>query len=281
MAVTDVVTAQENESQAAAWNAAEGEHWATNWEFYDLAVRRHHSRLMTAAAIATGAHVLDLACGNGQATREAAGACEPGAALGVDLSAPMIERARSLAHGVSNASFVQGDAQIYPFQPAAFDVAISRFGAMFFGDPVAAFTNVRRALRAGGRLVMMSWRAPQDNEWITAVTAALTLGRPGPVPPAGVPGPFGHADRDRTTAHLEAAGFAAVEFAEVDAPVYLGRDADQGFGVLSVALRWMTEGLTDQQREDAVGRLRDALVAKETPEGVAFGSAAWLITAAA
>jgi SAM-dependent methyltransferase len=129
--------------------------------------------------------VLDIGCGTGQATRDAARAAEPGHALGVDLSARMIELARRLAasQDIGNVSFEQADAQIYPFPAGSFDVAISRTGTMFFGDPAAAFANIGRALRPGGRLVMLVWQGPGPNEWGPR-TQRRAGGRAGPSRPA-------------------------------------------------------------------------------------------------
>jgi len=237
--------------------------------------------LMDAAGIARNERVLDIGCGNGQTTRDAATAASSGSALGVDLSSHMVERARAIAaeQGIRNASFLQADAQVYPFDPGSFDVCISRTGAMFFGDQVAAFTNIARALRAAGRVVLLSWRGPESNEWLTSFAEALTLGRPRPAPPADAPGPFVHADPDRCKQILSSAGFDDVSFETVDAPMYFGADADQGFAVLSRQLGWMTQGLSGTERATAFENLRDSLRAHETAEGVAYRSAASLITA--
>jgi ubiquinone/menaquinone biosynthesis C-methylase UbiE len=149
-----------NVDMAAAWDGDEGTDWARDWERYDLGVRSHHLRLMEAAAISPAEHVLDVGCGNGQTTRDAARSAAAGSARGVDLSSVMIARAREVARdeNVTNVTFEIADAQVHPFEPARYDIAMSRFGAMFFGDPVAAFTNIGRGLRPGGRLVLMSWQ---------------------------------------------------------------------------------------------------------------------------
>jgi ubiquinone/menaquinone biosynthesis C-methylase UbiE len=140
-----------NVDMAAAWDGDEGTDWARDWEHYDLGVRSHHARLMDAAAISRAERVLDVGCGNGQTTRDAARSAAEGSALGVDLSSGMIARAREIARHekLTNVTFDVADAQVHPFEPAGYDVAMSRFGAMFFGDPVAAFTNIAQALRPG------------------------------------------------------------------------------------------------------------------------------------
>ena len=168
-----------NAGQARGWDGDEGTYWAEHAQRFDRAVAAYHGTFMVACGIARGERVLDIGCGTGQTTRDAAGAARPGQALGVDLSAPMIELARRLAAGqdIGNVSFEQADAQIHPFPAGSFDVAISRTGTMFFGDPAAAFTNIGRALRPGGRLVMLAWQGPGPNEWVRELSGALAAGR--------------------------------------------------------------------------------------------------------
>ena len=135
--------------------------------------------------------MLDVGCGTGQTTRDAARAASAGSALGVDLSSRMLDHARRRAteEGVTNVTFAQADAQIHPFEPGAYDVAISRTAAMFFGDHVAAFSNIGRALRSGGRLVLVTWQPLPGNEWIREISGALAAGRDLPAPPPDAPAP--------------------------------------------------------------------------------------------
>src|SRR5437868_8210667 len=153
-----------NTHQAEAWNGYEGAHWAEQHGRYDTANEGFNGPLLRAAAIVEGERVLDLGCGSGQLTRIAAREAGSGRALGVDLSVPMLARARASAEaeGVGNVRFIQGDVQVHPFAEGEFDVALSRFGIMFFGDPVAAFSNVGRALRSGGRLAFVAMRAMSE-----------------------------------------------------------------------------------------------------------------------
>jgi len=272
-----------NVEMAEAWDGDEGEGWARDWEHYDRGVRTYHLRLLEAAAIARDERVLDVGCGNGQSTRDAARAAAGGAALGVDLSSRMVARARELAatEGVGNATFAQADAQVHPFEPAAHDVVMSRFGAMFFGDPVAAFGNIGRGLRPGGRLALMSWQSLERNEWLQAIRAALAMGRELPSPPVGAPGPFGLADPDGVTAILSAAGFEQVSVEPVEAPLVAGTDAADAAGFLGRggAARGLLGGLDEADRARALDALLATMAAHETAEGVQLGSAAWLITA--
>jgi SAM-dependent methyltransferase len=272
-----------NVEQAAAWDGGEGDHWTEQSDRYDVAGSRHLALLLDKKLISAGDEVLDLGCGTGRSTIEVARQAAPGSAVGVDLSARMLQRARELASGagVANVEFEQADAQVHPFQPDAFDKVVSKFGAMFFGDPVAAFTNVARATRSGGRLAILTWRELARNEWLTALRGALALGRALPEPPPGAPGPFAFADPDHVRPILEKAGFADVHFEPLDEPLELGRDAEDAFTfVRSMGIvKGLTEDLDPAARTAALSQLRTTLASHETDQGVLFGTSTWLITA--
>ncbi|MGH9286473.1 MAG: class I SAM-dependent methyltransferase, partial [Acidimicrobiales bacterium] len=174
-----------NVEMAAAWDGEEGARWVEHAEKYERAGRRQWEWFLRGDFIAPGDRVLDIGCGTGRSTRDAARRAPAGSALGVDLSARMLERARQVAaaEGLTNVGFDHADAQVYPFPAGALDIAISSFGAMFFSDPAAAFANIGRALRPGGRLAMLAWRELARNEWVTAMRAALAAGRTLPAPP--------------------------------------------------------------------------------------------------
>ena len=272
-----------NVEEAEDWDGAAGDHWTEHEARYNAGVRRHGRRLLAAARPAAADRVLDIGCGTGESTRDAARLAAAGRALGVDLSARMIARARerARAEGLANATFEQGDAQVYPFEAQGFDVALSRFGAMFFADPVAAFRNIGRALRPGGRLALLAWQELGKNEWLAALREALALGRPLPDPRAGEPGAFGLADAAAARRVLAAAGFAAIGLEDVREPVYLGADGEDAFGYVRALgpTRGLLEGLDAGDRARALEQLRATLAAHETGEGVLLDSRAWLITA--
>jgi SAM-dependent methyltransferase len=271
-----------NVEQAAAWQGEEA-HWTEHEERYDAAVRHYTLRLSAAVPIAAGEQVLDVGCGCGETTRAAARAAIAGGALGVDLSARMIARARerSRSAGLTNARFEQADAQVYPFDMRAFDLAVSRFGAMFFGDPVAAFGNIGRALRPGGRLALLAWQELGQNEWLLTLRGALAMGRTLPQPPVGTPGPFGLADPATARHILADAGYAAIAIEGVSEPLCFGVDADDALGFLrgQGAIRGMLNGLDEATAGRALVALHATLAAHATADGVLLGSAAWLITA--
>jgi SAM-dependent methyltransferase len=272
-----------NVQGAAAWDGDEGAAWARDWDRYDRALLRYHERLLDAAAISDGERVLDIGCGNGKTTRDAARATPGGQALGVDLSSLMIERARSLAEteGLANARFEQADAQVHPFVTAGHDLALSRFGAMFFADPHAAFTNIGRALCPGGRLALVAWQRLVENEWVHTIRESLAAGRELPSPPADAPGPFGFADPDRVVSLLTAAGFEDVEVTALLEPYWAGADASDAFAFISETgpARGLLEGLDPDDQALALERLRAAMTSHDTGDGVYLASAAWLVTA--
>jgi SAM-dependent methyltransferase len=266
-----------------AWDGADGAYWAENEAAFDAGLERHDRAFFEAAAIGATDRVLDIGCGNGQTTREAARRAPRGAALGVDLSSQMIERARLRAaqQGITNAHFIQADAQIHPFDEQAFDVAISRTGAMFFGDPVSAFTNIAHALRPVGRLVLLTWQELSRNHWIRDFLAAVAAGRDLPAPPPDAPGPFSLARPERVHEILTAAGFTDVRMDGVEEPMFFGATADdayrfvRGLGVIEFLLR----DLDETRRAEAVVALRATIEAHETADGVLYPSAAWIIRA--
>ncbi len=239
--------------------------------------------LLEAAGLEGGDRVLDVGCGSGLSSRSAARAIGAGSVLGVDLSAATVRRAETLARaeGLPNLAFHQGDAATAAFDPGSFDVAISRFGAMYFGHPVHAFTNVAKALRPGGRLALAAWRDVARNEWMTEVAGALALGRTLPERPADAPGAFGLAGEAHVRSILGEAGFVDVTLDERSEPVSFGPDAAAAYALVSTQglARDLLGGLDVDARKTALARLRAVLEAHETPEGVLFGSACWLITA--
>jgi SAM-dependent methyltransferase len=244
-------------------------------------LRRHNEVLRRAYGVQPREIVLDIGCGSGQTTREVARMAPAGSALGVDVSGPAIERARELAgaQGVRNVTFEQADAQVHRFPRERFDLAVSRFGTMFFAEPVAAFTNIGRALRPGGRLVMMVWQAGERNDWYMAIRRSL----PGAGQSAGSagPDPFSLADPPVVTGILSAAGFGDVSFAEVREPMYFGPDVAtaldwvRGFACTREALG----RLDPDGAERALGRLRVMLAEHNGSRGVRLGSRAWIVTA--
>src|SRR5205085_6087640 len=201
-----------NVEMAKAWDGHEGDMWTTHADRYETTGRRTWAAFLGRGLVAAGDDVLDVGCGTGRPTADLARVAAPGRVLGVDLSSQMLERGRrrAEAEGLTNVEFVQGDAQVHPFEAAAFDVAVSSFGAMFFSDQVAAFANIGRALRPGGRLAVIAWQELARNEWLMAFREALAVGRTMGSPPNGAPGPFGLAEPDHVRQVMAEAGFLDV-----------------------------------------------------------------------
>ena len=263
-----------NVEMAQAWNGAEGDDWAREWVRYDAAAAPYHRRLLQAAAVQPGERVLDVGCGNGQVARELAAAGAK--ATGIDLSRQMLAKARELAGGA--AEFVEGDAQVHPFADGAFDVVVSRFGAMFFSDRAAAFRNLARATAPGGRIVLVAWAALAEQEWLQQVRGALALGRELPAPPPGAPSPFGLADADAATAVLRDAGYGDATATRLIEDFVAGADAADAYAFMggSGVVRGLLEGLPPDVQEQGRANLRKAFEAHDTGHGVLFGSAVWM-----
>jgi SAM-dependent methyltransferase len=250
-------------------------------DFYDAELHAHHEHLRAAYGISPADEVVDIGCGTGLTTREAARAAAPGRVVGVDVSQRMLERARELTagEGLDNVRYELGDAQVHRFDPARFDVAISRFGTMFFADPAAAFANIAIALRPQARLVLLVWQRREQNEWALAIDAALGDAAQPEQPGAD---PFSLGDAEATAGILEAAGFDDMHFEDVREPVLYGHDID---AALAFVRGWQTTSaalasVSEDEAARTVERLREVLAAHHTDgRGVALDSRSWLITA--
>ena len=271
-----------NADQIALWNGPAGDRRADHPQRSDRQVRLHNERLRAAAAIEPDEHVLDIGCGTGETTRAAARAASAGSALGIDLSRRMLEVARRLSaeEGLGNIMFEQADAQVHPFEPERFDIAISRFGVMFFADLAAAFSNIGRALRPGGRLALLVWQARELNEWTLTFHRALT-GSPELAELPATGNAYSLADPGDAGGILESAGFRDIRLTDVAEPVWYGDTVDAATEMVCglPSLAALIEPLDEAGRARAVERLRAALAGADRGQGIWFGSRAWIITA--
>jgi SAM-dependent methyltransferase len=246
---------------------------------YDTELQLHNERLRSAHDLTATDLILDIGCGAGQTTREAARLAPDGVAVGVDIDEAMVARARELAatEGIQNVRFEVGDVERHPFRAGEFDVAISRFGTMFFADPEAAFSNIARATRPGGHLVMTVWQSHDLNEWAVAIDEALGKLPYGPI--AGTD-PFSLGEPATIRRLLAAAGFESVTLADVSVPVYYGRDVDAALEFVS---QFSAVSQTLQQSgamaSSVVARLRSTLASHSSERGVWFDSRAWIVRA--
>lgn len=284
MSATEEVVAVRiaNVEMAAAWDEE-----ADGWIAYEDSYARSGVELwplfLSGVELNADDRVLDLGCGTGVRTRSLAESVPRGSVVGIDLSPRMIARAQEGAAraGLTNVEFVAADAQVFPFDEDVFDLVISSFGSMFYVDPVAAFANVRRGLRPGARVALLTWRPLAENAWLVAFRNAMALGRDLPVPPSGAPGPFGLADPDHVRRVLGDAGFSNIGLDPLDADLDFGADLDSAFAYVSAmgVTRGLTADLDEVSRSRALESLRETLEAHVTPKGVRIPSATWRITA--
>jgi SAM-dependent methyltransferase len=275
--------------EATYWNEEAGPRWVTLQDRLDALFAGLTAACLAQIAPSPGARVLDIGCGCGATVLALAERVGPtGAVHGVDISAPMLARAaeRVAAAGLSQVALTLADAAAHPFAPAGADLVFSRFGVMFFADPVAAFGNIRRALAPGGRLAFLCWRPMPDSAWFMLPCAAV---RPH-VPPMApfdpeAPGPFALGDPARTRQVLSAAGFQAIDIAPFDAllPVAAQGEAAAAadFVVQMGPVARALAGGDDAQRAAGIAAVRAALGAAAGPDGLALGAAMWLVTATA
>lgn len=265
-----------NPRQAEAWNGAVGAHWAGHQDRYDAMLAGVNDALFGAAAVAPGDRVLDVGCGAGATTRIAARLAAPGHAVGVDISAPLLERARAstAAEGIANAAYVCADAQVHAFPAGGYDVVVSRGGVMFFADHAAAFRNLAGALRPGGRLAFVCPRPPEpgsEEGRVLARFARLVDERPSPDQVAARTAMASLSDPALIREVL--AGFEEVTVAPVDVETVWGRDVRDAVEFL---LSRVPGGALPASR---LAGLEEVLRPFDTGTGVRTRAGVWLVTA--
>jgi SAM-dependent methyltransferase len=271
-----------NADQAEAWNGTSGRHFIEQRERHERMRARLTARLLAGGQVQDGQHVLDIGCGCGDVTIRTARATPRGHALGADLSRDQVAEARRLAAcaGVANATFEVADAQVRAFPAGMFDLVLSNFGVMFFDDPAAAFANLRKALRPGGRLAFLCWRTREENPFFTTgfAEAAAVLGlRELPSGPAAA---FSLADAGATGALLAGAGFGGIDFTRVDEPMLIGRDVDDvlGYERTSPSAAGLLTELSPAQVAELTRHVHHDVAPYASPGGVTMPGAAWLVT---
>lgn len=286
MSETDAT--QANAEQRAFWDEQAGPTWVALQERLDAGIRPHGELVAEVLAARPGERILDVGCGCGDTTLRLAAQVAPGGeVLGVDLSGPMLSRARERARqaGRRNVSLRQADAQTTALEAGSFDAVHSRFGVMFFDHPESAFANLRKAVRPGGRLAFVCWRAPAQNPWIlvpmAAVAPLLTLPAP---PPPNAPGMFALANPGQIRTVLEGAGWSEVRVVARDVAMRLGRgsleEAVETFlevGPVAGALR--EAGADEAMRAKVAAAVSNAYLEASQGGPLALGSAVWLASA--
>ena len=274
-----------NADQIAYWNGPGGRRWIPRQDMQDAVFTPITEALFARAGLMPGERAIDVGCGCGATTLEIARRVGPaGGAIGVDVSAPMLERARERA--LPGAEFLLADAMTHPFAPGAADLVLSRFGVMFFADPALAFANLRNGLKPGGRLVFACWREPKLNAWQMVPLKAACRHVPR-LPETGPedPGPFAFADPARVQRILAAAGFAEIVLTPVDLDLDLaagegfeaGLTTAQEIGAASRAL----EGQPEALRAAAAEEIRAALAPYQRGQSLPLGAAIWIVSAKA
>ena len=281
--------AEQNPYQVADWNDQSGERWVAYQARLDAMLGMFGQAAIEAAAPAAGERVLDVGCGAGAsslalAARVGAG----GQVLGVDISEPLIDRARALAPKDSPVLFQVADASSAALPEGTFDILFSRFGVMFFDDPTAAFAHMRRALRPGGRVAFVCWRGAAENDWVRLPMGALKGILPPSAPPAPeAPGPFSFGDRGRVSRILTAAGFTDIAIAPFDASVPFGEGETRDAAIDDAVMMTLEVGplsrtLADQPddiRARASAAVRAAFAGLPGERSVMINGAAWIVIA--
>jgi ubiquinone/menaquinone biosynthesis C-methylase UbiE len=271
-----------NAQQIEYWNGAVGERWAKLQQTIDTNMASIMVALTKFAAAKPSEHVLDIGCGCGTATLAYAHAVGAnGAVTGVDISRPMLDVASERAKQNANIGFLEADASAHPFKPQ-FDLIASRFGVMFFADPLAAFTNIRKGLKQHGRLAFVCWRGVDENLWASVPYAAARDLLPPPEPSDPLaPGPFAFADAGRLRNILDEAGFADIRIETLDSVMNMGADVDEAAAqAMSIGpLARAATGLTDEIREKIREAVKPALARYKSRDGITPPAACWLVGA--
>ena len=275
-----------NADQIAYWNGPGGQHWTDRQQTQDMMLAPVCDILIDRAKVRSGERIIDVGCGCGATTTALAQKTGPtGRVFGVDISAPMLTRARQIAPGDLPVDFMLADATVYPFDAASFDLLVSRFGVMFFAQPALSFANMRKALRPSGRLTFACWREPRDNPWLLTPLQAAYKHVP-KLPQLGPedPGPFSFASEQRVHRILGEAGFSgiAMEPCNLSLDVAVGRGLDAAvetaleIGPASRAL----EGHPSNIRAAAANSIREVLGPYARGQTVPLGASIWVVTAA-
>lgn len=276
-----------NADQIAYWNGPGGQHWADRQQAQDIVLAPVSDVLIDRAKAKAGQRIVDIGCGCGATSIALAHKVgSTGHVLGIDISAPMLARAREIAPAGLPVDFVLADATVYPFDPASFDLLVSRFGVMFFAEPALSFANLRRALRPSGRLAFACWREPRENPFFMAPLQAVYKHVP-KLPQLGPedPGPFSFASEARVQRILGEAGFQgiAMEPCNLALDIAVGRGLDAAVtGALEIgpAARALAEQPPDVVAA-ATNSIRGALAPFVRGQAVPLDASIWIVTARA
>jgi SAM-dependent methyltransferase len=262
-----------NAAMRRYWNTVAGPRWVASPGFRERRNQESLALLLARLGLAGGESVLEIGCGTGALTLPLAAAVgEHGRIVAVDISEPMLGSARQKVgeQGLRNVTLLSGDAQVFAFEPAVFDVATSRMGVMFFADPAAAFRNIKGALKPGGQLVFACWAPIAENRhWLISYDVALRhLGPPAP-PPAHEPGPLAFGDPDYINRVLTAAGFAEIAVERAHPTIICGSPEEEARQALTMGptARLIEAKSPDEATRQAIARDIEAVFAAEAAAG--------------
>jgi SAM-dependent methyltransferase len=274
-----------NQEQRNRWNGADGDHWVREQERLDRTLAPVIDPLLEFAAPRPASTVIDVGCGCGATTLALARAVGPsGRVIGIDVSEPMLGRAKERLSGFPSANCVLGDAAELPLRETGAELMVSRFGVMFFGDPIAAFRNLREGLLADGRVRFACWRPIQENPWMQIPLHAVYEHVPRlPKPEPEEPGPFSFAAPERVTRLLTAAGFTRPSFTPLDIQMDLAAGGTIDDAVFHSSETGPTRRALADQPEEIKARARESIRKALTPyassSGVKLPGAVWLVAA--
>lgn len=276
-----------NAAQIERWNGATGETWAKPdfREQQDKVIGPYGDDAMDTLRLQSGQYILDIGCGSGTTTLKLANRVGPsGRVIGVDISTPQLENAKKRADELADLciEFHNHDMTTFPFEGSLFDCAFSRFGVMFFAEPVDAFTHIRSGIKPSGRLAFACWKSAEQNPWLSKTVEVASQYLPRPAAPGPTdPGPYSFQDSKRINLILTEAGFSDIEIVSVEKGLTCGPDMKSTVaqliqvGAMAAAIEEAPEELRNRIKSD----LGEAFQGYQTSSGVIIDSAAWIVSA--
>lgn len=273
-----------NAEQIEYWNEVSGPKWVAMQEDLDLELQPLTDALFRYIEPKPGQSILDIGCGCGATTLALSKIV--GDVTGLDVSNPMLDRAKQRAEeaGLTNTTFIEGDAQVYSLEPNSYDTITSRFGIMFFADPLEAFKNFQQSLKVSGSLTFMCWRDQRENPWMyIPLDAAASLVELPPPPEPNAPGPFAYANKEYLSGLLAEAGFTSINIDQHDSTMTMGNSGDLDKSVETITKVGPLSRILKETDSETTAKLkaavREAVKPYNTDKGVVLDGSVWLVKA--